>query len=291
VFIKAADGPAFDARFTPELIRELRANGISVCAWTFDYGASPLLEAEAAIAAVRTGARCLVVDAEGQYDTRYRAAQLFVHILRRHLGRAFPIGLAGQAETTQHPTFPYSVFLAPGAFQFDLPQIYWRDLRLTVPAAYATTIPENTIYGRPILPVGQLYGEPSPGEVAEFAKVAANYGLTGVSFFSLEAAQPPLLDALAVRPRLAHRRTKFATLSAGADGDQVLWAQELLDGAGARLPAGGFFGSQTARAVARFQHQHHLTPTGALDPATWTALLRVRPRTPSWAKRPPLSAR
>lgn len=55
------------------------------------------------------------------------AAQLFVRTLRSQLGSRFSIALAGQAEVLQHPTFPYSVFLGPGGFNFDLPQIYWLD--------------------------------------------------------------------------------------------------------------------------------------------------------------------
>jgi peptidoglycan hydrolase-like protein with peptidoglycan-binding domain len=83
---------------------------------------------------------------------------------------------------------------------------------------------------------------------------------------------------------------RASTIRAGADGDEVLWAQELLDGAGAHLPIGGFYGAQTERAVAGFQRRHRLRRSGVLDAATWRALLRVHPRVPSWAKRPPDSA-
>ncbi len=79
----------------------------------------------------------------------------------------FPIALAGQAETLEHPKFPYSVFLGPGGFQLDMPQVYWRDLGLAVPAAYRVAMSENGLYGRPIVPVGQLYGGVSAQEVGE----------------------------------------------------------------------------------------------------------------------------
>jgi len=292
LFVKAADGSTPDPQFTPALVAGLRAAGVSVCGWTFAYGQSPLGEAAAAVAAVRSGAQCLVVDAEGQYDKLYGAAQLFVSSLRSQLGPRFPIGLAGQAEVLQHPTFPYSVFLGPGGFDFDMPQIYWRELGVSVDAAYAATIGSNAIYGRPIVPVGQIFGAPAPTALARFRALARAYGSPGASFFDLDAALPEALAALAAPVvRLARRPVVAPTLHAGADGDEVVWAQELLDAAGAHLPVGGFFGAQTARALARFQARHRLRPNGVLGPATWRALMRLRPREPSCAGGPPDSAR
>jgi peptidoglycan hydrolase-like protein with peptidoglycan-binding domain len=292
LLVKAADGVTPEPQFTPALVSALRASGLTVCGWTFAYGAEPAGEAAAAVAAVRAGAQCLVVDAEGSYDSRYGPAQAFVRALRGALGRAFPIALAGQAETFEHPKFPYSVFLGPGAFQLDMPQIYWRDLGLTVPAAYRVATAQNTLYGRPIVPVGQLYGGVGVPEVGQFAALALEYGFRGASFFDLESAEPAQLEAVVPHAVPAIRlAARAATVRPGADGDAVLWAQELLDGAGARLPIGGFFGAQTASAVTRFQAHHRLRRSGVLDATTWRALLRAHPRVPSWAKRPPDSAR
>jgi hypothetical protein len=292
LLVKAADGSTPEAQFSPALVSELRAAGVSVCAWTFVYGQSPLAEAAVDAAAVADGAQCLVVDAEGQYDKLYGAAQLFVRTLRADVGARLPIGLAGQAEVAEHPTFPYSVFLGPGAFNFDLPQMYWLELGVSVDGAYAATIAGNALYGRPILPVGQIFGAASASELLRFRALAGAYGAAGVSFFDLDAAQPAQLAALAATtPRIARRPAVYATLRPGADGDQVLWAQELLNAAGARLPVGGFFGSETARAVAAFQARHRLLATGVIGAGTWRALLRLHPREPSWAGGPPLSAR
>ncbi len=291
LYVKGADGSTPDPQLTPALLGALRMGGVSVCAWTFAYGLNPVGEAAAAVAAVRSGAQCLVVDAEGQYDGRYGAAQTFVRSLRSQLGSKFPIGLAGQAEVLQHPTFPYSVFLGPGGFNFDLPQIYWLDLHLSVPAAYAATIGSNSIYGRQVLPVGQLYGAPTSAEVARFRSLAGAYGLPGTSFFDLESAQPGQIASFApAPPRSARHSGNPPVLRAGADGDEIVWAQELLNGANARLPVGGFFGAQTSRALAHFQARHHLHADGVLGPATWKALLRQHAREPSWATGPPSSA-
>jgi len=292
LFVKAAEGSTVEPQFTSGLIGALRAAGVSVCAWTFAYGQRPLAEAEAAIAAVHAGARCLVVDAEGPYDKRYGAAQAFVRALRSRLGARFPIGLAGQAETLEHPTFPYSVFLGPGGFEVNMPQIYWRDLGLSVDGGYEATIGVNAIYGRPIAPVGQLYNGAEPTEVQRFRSLAGAYRCPGVSFFDLDAASPPALAALLSAPApLAALPIVPATVRPGADGDEIVWAQELLDAAGARLPVGGFFGAQTARALAAFQARHRLPADGLLDGPTWRALLLQHPHEPAWSRRPPDSAR
>jgi len=292
LYIKAADGVTAEPQFSPSLIAGLRALGVSVCAWVFAYGSEPAPEAGAAIAAVHSGSGCLVIDAEAAYETRYGQAQAYVRALRASLGRWFPIGLAGQPEILQHPKFPYSVFLGPGGFDFDMPLMYWRDLGLSVRAAYARVLPVNAIYGRPILPVGQLYGEPAAGELEQFRVPAGSYGLAGTSFFDLDSATPTGLSALAASSGHPRRRTIVpATIRPGADGDEVDWAQELLNAAGARLPVGGFYGAETYRAVAGFQRRHRLPGTGVLGPATWRGLLRLRAREPSWAAGPPNSAR
>ncbi len=292
LYVKAADGITADPQFSPSLIAGLQAEGVAVCAWVFAYGSEPVPEAQVAITAVHNGAGCLVVDAESAYEKRYGQAQVYVRTLHAGLGAGFPIALAGQPEVLQHPKFPYSVFLGPGGFGFDMPLMYWRDLGLSVQAAYAEVLPVNAIYGRPIVPVGQLYGEPAAAELEQFRALAGSYGLAGTSFFDLDSAAPAGLSALAVPPAHARRRALApATMRPGADGDEVDWAQELLNAAGAGLPVGGFYGAETDRAVAAFQRRHRLSATGILGPATWRALLRLRAREPSWASGPPDSAR
>lgn len=288
LYVKAAEGATPEPQFSAALVSEMRAAGATVCAWTFAVGQNPTGEAAAAVAAVHDGAQCLIVDAEGEYDKLYGAAQLFVRTLRSQLGAGYPIGLASQAEVTQHPTFPYSVFLAPGAFNVVLPLIYWRDFGISVDAAYAATIGANSIYARPILPVGQLYGSPTSAEVLRFRALASAYGAPGLSFFDLAAAQPEGLLALGTPPpKLARKVVLAPTFRLGSGCDEIVQAQELLNAAGAHLPVGGFFGAETARAVVAFQARHRLRANGVLGPATWKALLRYRPHEPSWAAAPP----
>ncbi len=56
----------------------------------------------------------------------------------------------------------------PGGFNVVLPHIYWLDFGVGVEAACASAIGVNSIYGRLILPVGQLYGSPTPTALALF---------------------------------------------------------------------------------------------------------------------------
>ncbi len=294
LYVKAADGTSPEPQFSSALVSEIRSAGTNVCAWTFMYGSDPSAEAAVAASAVNDGAQCLVIDAEGSADVPnlYGAAQVFVRTLRAQVGAKFPIGLAGQAEVAEHPSFPYSVFLGPGGFNVVLPLIYWLDFGQSVDGAYAQTMAANAIYGRPILPVGQLYDSPTSPELERFRALASAYGAAGISFFDLDAAQPQQLAVLsAPLSKLPRRALTAPTVRPGADGDQIVQAQELLNATGAHLPVGGFYGTQTAHAVASFQVRHHLRADGILNPATWRALLYFRPREPSWAKGPPDSAR
>jgi hypothetical protein len=293
LYVKAGDGIVPEPQFSAALVSEMRRAGATVCAWTFMYGSNPTAEAAVAAASVLAGAQCLIVDAEGASApvNLYGAAQLFVRTLRSQLGPGFPIALASQAEVGEHPAFPYSVFLAPGAFNVVMPLIYWLDFGQSLNGAFAATMAANAIYGRPILPVGQLYGAPTLAELASFRALAGAYGAPGLSFFDLDAAQPEELAGLAEPlAKLARRALLAPTMHPGADGDQIVWAQELLNAAGARLPVGGFYGAETERSVASFQAHHDLKPSGILTASTWKALLRLRPREPSWAKAPPDSA-
>ncbi|HTC73805.1 MAG TPA: peptidoglycan-binding domain-containing protein, partial [Solirubrobacteraceae bacterium] len=136
------------------------------------------------------------------------------------------------------------------------------------------------------------YGSPSPAELSRFRALARAYGAPGSSFFDLDIAQPQELAALATpAPALARKAVVAPTLHAGACGDQIVQAQELLNAAGAHLPVGGFFGAETAGAVSAFQARHRLRPSGVLGAATWRALLHFRAREPAWAGAPPTCER
>ena len=155
LFIKSGDGGGYWSQFNGSLVRALHSAGLNVCAWQYVYGANPLAEAAVGARAVRNGADCLVIDAEAEYQGRYASAQIYIDALRAAVGRRYPVGLSTFPYADYHPGFPYSVFLGHDGAQFNLPQMYWRDIGTSVGSVYWHTYTVNRIYRRPIRPLGQ----------------------------------------------------------------------------------------------------------------------------------------
>ena len=232
LFIKSSDGASnYWSQFSPQLVAELHANGLRVCAWQYVYGSDPSGEAALGAEAVTDGADCLVIDAESEYEGHYAAAQTYLADLRASVGASYPIGLASFPEISYHESFPYSVFLGPGGAQYDLPQMYWHDIGISVDTVYANTYIANRVYGRPIFPLGQTYGSISSAELLRFREEASDYGATGYSFWDWQETSAagwstlaaPLAPLTSVTPN-----AEWPELHSGSKGDQVLWMQEHL---------------------------------------------------------------
>ncbi|HLH13659.1 MAG TPA: hypothetical protein VKV16_02635, partial [Solirubrobacteraceae bacterium] len=249
LYIKSSDGPSnFWSQFTPQLLATLHANGLRVCAWQFVYGSEPVGEAALGAQAVADGADCLVIDAEGQYEGHYAAAQTYIADLRARIGPDYPLGLASFPYVYDHPSFPYSVFLGPDGAQYDVPQMYWHDIGQSIDTAYANTYVSNRIYGRPIFPLGQTYGGVSAAELLRFREEAVDYGATGLSFWDWQETKAsgwsslaaPLAPLTTVIPD-----TGYPELEKGNKDDSVLWMQEHLASAIPTQEVTGIFGAQT----------------------------------------------
>ncbi len=278
VFIKAGDGDDTWSQFTPGLVSELKARGLNVCAWQYVYGSDPAGEARVGAAAAGDGADCLVIDAESEYEGRYASATLYIERLRAAVGDDFPLGLAAFPYVHYHPAFPYSVFLAPGAAEFNLPQVYWKAIGTSVDKAMTTTYTYNRVYERPIAPIGQLYESPRGRDVRRFRQLAKASGFGGVSWWSWQHASPSGFRA-ATKRRVGRARgyrpsTAYPKLDRGATGDLVVWAQQYLAGGGwFDEEISGEYGLLTSRAVREFQGSVGLEPTGLLDARSWRNLL------------------
>src|SRR4051812_26575591 len=157
VFVKSSDGPGVWRQFSKARVRALHKRGLRVCAWGYVYGRRPTAEARAARTAIRRGADCFVIDAEAEYEGRYAAADKYMRKLRSYVGVDYPIGVAPFPYVDYHPAYPYSVFLGPYGAQFNLPQMYWRAIGTSVRNVYKRTYNYNTLYKRPVLPLGQTY--------------------------------------------------------------------------------------------------------------------------------------
>ena len=253
VFVKSGDGSNYWSQFSQQLVSTLKAGGLRVCAWQFVYGNSPAGEASVAARAVRTGADCFVIDAEGQYEGKYSQARTYISRLRSAVGPEYPIGLAGFPYVDYHPAFPYSVFLGPSGAQYNVPQAYWKDIGGSVDTVLTHTYRFNRPYGRPIYPLGQLYQNPPTSEIKRFRQLAAAEGSTGVSWWDWQEATSKAWSAVgaSIDPFAGTVPTDYAVLGRGGRGDLVLWAQTHLRAAGQNPPIDGSFGSSTQHAVSQ----------------------------------------
>jgi hypothetical protein len=286
VVVKAGDGSSQWSQFSRHMVSVLHSHGVRVCAWQYLYGNYPATEAQIGAAAVADGANCLLLDAEGEYDGKYVQAQTFMRDLRGAIGDSFPVALAGLPYVDFHPGFPYSVFLGPGGANYDAPQMYWTDIGQSVTYVFAHTFGVNSVYGRPIEPLGSVDGNPSPGQIVAFRDESHNYGAAGVGWWEwsvtskrdwsafsqpLAAGSPPAASAPVLRK--------------GAAGDLVVWVQEHLYSAGQTTTIDGGYGPKTQAAVKAFQVAHGLSVDGVVGPETWAALLRYAPVAVTWTSK------
>jgi peptidoglycan hydrolase-like protein with peptidoglycan-binding domain len=288
VYIKAGDGSDVWSQFNKPLVAALHRGGLSVCAWQFVYGDRPVAEAHVGAAAVRRGADCLVIDAEGDYEGKYAGADRYIRTLRAEIGETFPLSLAAFPYVDYHPSFPYSVFFGPGGATYSQPQMYWKTIGTSVREVFEHTYLYNRIYGHPIYPLGQTYESPGSSGLRLFRRFAASYGGLAPSWWDWQETSGREWGALgatsALRPVTGYRvNVVHPLLKRGSKGDMVVWAQEHLVAAGADLPITGIFGKQTRAAVRAFQEGHGLPVNGAIATDTWSALMTYVPYRMGWS--------
>jgi hypothetical protein len=289
VYVKSSDGSNSWTQFTRSLVTTLHNHGLRVCAWQFVYGTRPGAEARRGAEAVAKGADCLVIDAESQYEGHYAAADTYVDKLRNLVGANFPTALASFPYVDYHPGLPFSVFLGPGGAQFNLPQVYWHAIGVSVGDAYKHTFVFNRVYRRPIYPLGQTYGNPPIKQIRRFRKLAITYDFGGVSWWSWQETTKRQWRALGRNITTgvpgAHRTHGYPVLARGSRGDLVVWAQEHLKGAGESIHVTGVYGSGTVLAVKHFQTSEGLDADGRIGAKTWRRLLAVTPKMVDWSGR------
>ena len=281
VFVKSGDGTNYWDQFSSKLVSDLKSRGLRVCAWQYVYGTNPAAEAAVAARAKDAGAECFVIDAESEYEGKYPQAREYVAKLRAAVGRDYPVGLAGFPYVHYHPSYPYSAFLGDGGAQFNVPQAYWHEIGGGVDQVVDTTYAVNRPYGRPIVPIGQTYGDPPVEEIQRFRARIAAHGAVGHSWWSWTDTNQGEWAAIGqpVSPLSGPAPSQeFATVKRGDRGDLVLWAQEHLSTAGFATDVDGDFGAKTEAAVRSFQQANGLAVSGQVDTATWRKLLEQVPK-------------
>jgi hypothetical protein len=290
LYIKAGDGGDTWPQFNKALVGALHAGGLDVCAWQFVYGDAPVDEAKVGAAAVRRGADCLAIDAEGSYEGKYAAADRYVRALRARIGAAFPLSLAAFPYVDYHPSFPYSVFFGPEGATANQPQMYWRAIGTSVRTVYEHTFLFNRLWGKSLYPLGQTYGGANRRELVRFRRFAQSYGGLAPSWWDWQETSAAGWSALGTPidgPVLGYVPVaEHPLLKRGSRGDLVVWAQEHLQAAGqSGLPVTGIFGRQTGAAVRAFQASASLAVDGRIGTDTWNSLLNFDPVRPRWAGR------
>jgi peptidoglycan hydrolase-like protein with peptidoglycan-binding domain len=287
LFVKSSDGSeSYWSQFSPELVASVHDAGLKVCAWQYVYGTNPVGEAALGAKAVSTGADCLVIDAESEYEGHYAAAQRYMQALREKVGANYPIGLASFPYVDYHESFPYSVFLGPGGAQFNAPQMYWKAIGVSVEAVFSHTYEQNLLYERPIEPLGQTYENPTPSELVAFRSLASAYGASGLSWWDWQETSArgwkALTEPLNPELKVPSPEATSPLLREKARGDQVLWMQEHLATAIPSQQITGIFDSTTATNLKQFQAAHGLPETGETDATTWGDLLALAPVAVDW---------
>jgi hypothetical protein len=295
VYVKSSDGSNMWSQFSRSYVAALKAQGLKVCAWQYVYGNNPIAEANVGAAAVHAGADCLLIDAEAEYEGKYVAAQQYIKKLRQLIGSSYPLALAGFPYVDYHPSFPYSVFLGPGGAQNNAPQMYWPDIQVSPDTVYSHTYAYNLPYGRPIEPLGETSGNPPPGQIVRFRQLSRAYGAPNVSWWDWQetsgrdwgALAQPIGNLSGAGSKPNPKMPPLSVKSRGgvSAGDLVVWAQEHLVKAGARITIDGGYGPKTQSAVVSFQTSHGLSPSGVIDAATWQALLRYAPMGVTWTSK------
>ncbi len=258
----------------------LRARGLRVCAWQFVYGRRPEAEAAVAARAVRAGADCFVVDAEGEFEKgRWAQARRYMQALLSAVGLSYPIGLTSFAYVDLHRAFPYSAFLAPpfGA-QFTMPQVYWKAFGERVQRAMDRTYMWNRIYGVAIAPIGGTYLGESPSDILRFRCAAQAAGSEGVSYWDWQqtrAAQWPVLASplTCTNQRATATGSRYPPIGVGSRGDPVTWLQMRLRAWGRSVAVDGRLAAATMGAVQAFRRAKGIPASPRLDDRTWAALI------------------
>jgi hypothetical protein len=165
--------------------------------------------------------------------------------------------------------------------------MYWRDIGVSPAAVFAHTYAFNLPYGRPIDPLGQVYGNPPLRQIEQFRRLAMQYRAGGVSWWDWQEARPGDWAAVAASPSslphaAATSQEVMAAVGLHARGDLVVWIQEHLLSAGEPDAVDGRFGPATQAAVEAFQAAHGLLVDGIVGADTWAALLRYRPAAITW---------
>ena len=194
--------------YLKEFVEKCHAAGIKVIAWSYVYGYSPVLEAQAVITEYKKYPYDgYLINAEHEYKNRPVQAEMFCKELRKHLPDTF-IGLSSYRYPKYHSEFPWNEFLK--YCDVNMPQVYWERSDGTAASQLDRCIAEFAdpkFIQRPIMPTGAAYTNAGwvakPQDIIDFIKRADELELDAISFWEWRYPRsrfPELWDAIVDTP-------------------------------------------------------------------------------------------
>ena len=172
VFVKSGDG---DDYWTPvhskPFVNALHARGLDVCAWQFVYGSDPRGEASRC-GRGQAGADCFVIEPRTSTRAATPRPRPTCERLRGRRPR-LSVALTPLPLRRLPPDLPVLGVPGPRAAQYNLPQMYWHTIGVSVASNFDHTYRFNRPYGQPDLPARSDLRRPAPkDEVIEFRRHA-----------------------------------------------------------------------------------------------------------------------
>lgn len=216
VTIKLHDGPNEHSNTAKlqSVVTALKAAGIAVWGWGYEYAIKPADEARRAIEMVRRfDLAGYMIDVESEYkdapgsNIKRLAAIQFCDVWHLVAGESIPVGLASYRYPILHPSLAWDVFAK--IITFHNPQVYW--MGTSLPTAPTSQLIKSiaqlkAIKDVPIIPIGVASSDdtgtwrPTVAQLDNFAAGVKAQNLLGVCWWSWEHAErEPLVWAAVAR--------------------------------------------------------------------------------------------
>lgn len=261
VIIKSHDGSKYWDQFNSPNTIKIHHTGLKVGAWGYWYPSTP---ANSLISCVNrsymSGADFYVCDAEVEFEN-FKIALVADALMAetKRVVKGIPIGFTSFAFTSYHPDFPWQEFAKYS--DFTMPQIYWGDFKRDVHSAFVQSVNEYKKLGKPVVPIGQLYGGVMNSEISMFLQ------LSGAS-----SSWWDYKDLSSSRYSVFQRGG--SGMQQGSTGPEVGQLQKDLSLVlKASIKADGDYGPATTAAVKTFQQLYGVRPVdGIAGPVTMAVL-------------------
>ena len=234
-----------------------------------------------------------MIDAEGEYEGKYAAADRYIRALRARDRRRLPALARRLPLRRLPPGLPLLGLLRPRRRPVQPAADVLEGDRHLGARRLRAHLPLQPRLGAPDLPDRADLRRPRrAAQILRFRRFADSYGGLPPSWWDWQETNTAELGGArrdrraGAGRRLPPDHLAHPLLKRGSRGDLVVWAQEHLVGAGqTQLPVTGIFGKQTTAAVRAFQRAHGLRGRRRDRHRDLERAARVEPVRPRWAAR------